>query len=226
MGEPRERRAWLSPIKHGSYKNTSKHLAYWWWVSKVSGVLKTTYAPKHRCFTHVLALTLSSTLALWTKAPMRTWQRVTLSKRVICWTLHTSLLVLVDQRGKRGVCVYLTRTKRSAGNFLHWHSLTKGPTIERSWIGTGPGTFLPSSTTANIAGWPLCPGRPASIHWERKWGGEKTKEKGFYWLPTMCKPLCQVLWVRHPGTKRPCRHTLAAPSWGERLGLPHLYPSA
>lgn len=32
--------------------------------------------------------------------------------------LHTSLIVLVDQKEK-GIYIYLTRTKRSAGNFLH-----------------------------------------------------------------------------------------------------------
>lgn len=107
------------------------------------------------------------------------------------------------RRGKE-IYAYLTRTESSAGYFLHWHSLTKGSTIERSWVGAGPGTFLPSSPTGNIAGWPLCPGRPASIHWERKMGrGEekkKRKERGFYWLPTMCKPLarCCELGIQGP----------------------------
>lgn len=82
-------------------------------------------------------------------------------------------------RREKGICAYLTRTQSSAGYFLHWHSLTKGPTIERSWVGAGPGTFLPSSTTANIAGWPLCPGRPASIHWERKMGRGRKKGERF-----------------------------------------------
>lgn len=90
---------------------------------------------------------------------------------------HSTLTALANYKEK-GICVYLTRTKSSAGYFLHWHSLTKGPTIERSGVGAGPGTFLPSSTTANIAGWPLCPGRPASIHWETKMGrGEKKGER-------------------------------------------------
>lgn len=110
-------------------------------------------------------------------------------------------------RREKEIYAYLTRTESSAGYFLHWHSLTKGSTIERSWVGAGPGTFLPSSPTGNIAGWPLCPGRPASIHWERKMGRgeEKKKKKGkrFLLIAYYVQATCQVLWVGHPGIKRP-----------------------
>lgn len=123
------------------------------------------------------------------------------------------------RRGKE-IYAYLTRTESSAGYFLHWHSLTKGSTIERSWVGAGPGTFLPSSPTGNIAGWPLCPGRPASIHWERKMGRgeEKKKKKGkrFLLIAYYVQATCQVLWVGHPGTKRLVGPSPAAPLCGNR----------
>ena len=120
-------------------------------------------------------------------------------------------------RRRKEIYAYLTRTESSAGYFLHWHSLTKGSTIERSWVGAGPGPFLPSSPTGNIAGWPLCPGRPASIHWERKMGrGEekKKKERGFYWLPTMCKPLARCCELGIQGPRDQWGPSLAAPLCG------------
>jgi hypothetical protein len=64
--------------------------------------------------------------------------------------------------------------------------------------------------------------RKTSLHSLRDKNGEerKKKERGFYWLPTMCKPLCQVLWAEHPGMKRWYRVPLIAPLWGN--SRPHL----
>lgn len=47
-----------------------------------------------------------------------------------------------------------------------------------------------------------------------KWGGEKKRREVFTDCLLCASHCAKVLWVWHPGTKRPCRPTLATRSWG------------
>lgn len=84
-------------------------------------------------------------------------------------------------------------------------SSQKGSTIERSWVGAGPGTFLPSSPTGTLqADHSVQEDQPPFTEREKWEGRRKKKKKGkrFLLIAYYVQATCQVLWVGHPGTKR------------------------
>ena len=134
---------------------------------------------------------------------LRTWKMLTLGSRFY-WTCHTSSIMVVEKKGKGNLCISHQDREQcrlfSALTFPHkrlhhWEEL--------GWCRSGNVSAILSHrehcrlTTLS---------RKTSLHSLREKNGEgrrkkkKRKERGFYWLPTMCKPLarCCELGIQGP----------------------------
>lgn len=58
----------------------------------------------------------------------------------------------------------VTWTQRVARALLHRHALAERSSIERRWVRAGARAPLHPAAAADVAGGPVCPGRPASVH--------------------------------------------------------------
>lgn len=67
----------------------------------------------------------------------------------------------------------LTWTQGATGALLHRHALAERPPVERRGVGAGAGALLHAAPAAHVAGRPVCPGRPAPVHW----GGREDRGK-------------------------------------------------
>lgn len=163
---------------------------------------------------------MSSTSELWTNAPFQEPGRCWLWAGRFYWKLHTSSVVVVDEKGKgnlrishqdREQCRLFSALTFPHKRLHHWEEL--------GWCRSGNVSAILSHrehcrlTTLS---------RKTSLHSLREKNGEgrrkkkKRKERGFYWLPTMCKPLarCCELGIQGPRDQR--GPSPAAPLCGNR----------
>ena len=149
---------------------------------------------------------MSSTSELWTNAPFQEPGRCWLWAGRFYWKLHTSSVVVVDEKGKgnlrishqdREQCRLFSALTFPHKRLHHWEEL--------GWCRSGNVSAILSHrehcrlTTLS---------RKTSLHSLREKNGEgrrKKKKKGkrFLLIAYYVQATCQVLWVGHPGIKRP-----------------------
>lgn len=122
-------------------------------------------------------------------------------RRKIIGMLHTSSIVLVDQKGKGNLHIsHQDKEKCRLFSALTFPHKTPHHWEELGWCRSGNvSAILYHSEHCRLT----TLSRKTSLHSlrEKKWGGEKKRRQDFTDCPTMCKPLCQVLWVGYPGTR-------------------------